>query len=136
MVDRQKPAQTRGRETTVPADGDLTDMRVVTVGEALSDAAQLDAGATPEVIAPDDITAESLARLRPDVVLTPLVGAGFDCLDVAVALCKAGYRARLRAVVRFVPNPGLVRREIAASCPGLDFDLIMLGPMQGADPGQ
>jgi hypothetical protein len=136
MSDRQKPAQPQDRDTSAPMDGELTAMRVVTVGEALPDALPLDAGDPPNVISPDDISAETLAALRPDVVLTPLVGAGFDCLDVAVALCAAGYRARLRAVVRYVPNPGLVRREIAASCPGLDFDLIVLGPAGRVEPGQ
>ena len=88
----------------------------------------------PDIIAPEEITAPAIAALDPEVVLTPLVGAGFDCLDVALALCAAGYRGRLRAVVRYVPNPALVRREIAASCPGLDFDLIVIGPPRAAPP--
>jgi len=136
MGDRQEPAQPQDRDASALLDGERTAMRVITVGEALADAMPLDQKGPPEVISPEDISAETLAALRPDVVLTPLVGAGFDCLDVALALSEAGYRARLRAVVRYVPNPGLVRREIAASCPGLDFDLIVLGSARGIGPGQ
>lgn len=102
--------------------------RVITIGTFPSGTVANHGGGHAGMIDPEAITAGTLAILRPDVVLTPLVGAGFDCLDVALALCEAGYAGQLRAVVSFVPNPALVRREIAGACPGLDFDLIVTGP--------
>lgn len=102
--------------------------RVVTIGEAPIDGA-IDADAP--LLKPAEITAEALRRLQPDVVLAPLVGEGFDCFDVAEALCAAGYTGPFRAVVPYVPDPALVKREIAACCPHLDFDLVILGNLRG-----
>jgi hypothetical protein len=102
--------------------------RVIIIGTLAPAAIANQGGDAAGMIAPEEITAGNLAALRPDVVLTPLVGPGFDCFDVALALCEAGYSGQLRAVVNFVPNPALVRREIAFACPALDFDLIVTGP--------
>jgi hypothetical protein len=132
MSDRHNRADVRRTDIEEKSDDNRTTdrpaMRVVTIGEALPEAILQGAAPRPDVIAPDDISAPTIAALKPDVVLTPLFGPGFDCLDVAHALLAAGYRGQLRAVVSYVPNPALVRREIAACCPGLDFDLIVTGP--------
>lgn len=92
--------------------------------------------------APDDITcltfaevsAEALDNLRPDVVFSALVGSGFDCLDLADRLNAAGFRGQYRAVAPTVPDPDLVRREIADRFPALDFDLVFL-PGRGERSG-
>ncbi len=73
-----------------------------------------------------DVTADALARLRPEVILAPLVGPDFDCLDLAERLSGAGFHGRFRAVAPKVPDPALVRREIAERFPALDFDLLVL----------
>jgi hypothetical protein len=73
-----------------------------------------------------DVTAETLRALDPDLVLSPLVGSGFDCLDLAERLNAARFKGRYRAVVELVPNPALVRGEIAERFPALDFDLLVL----------
>lgn len=96
-------------------------------------------GVAPQALEHDDDTIILSARyaelckalleeLRPALVLAPLVGDGFDGLDIARRLSDAGYGGRFRAVVPSLPNPDLVRREIAAQCPGLDIDLVMLAP--------
>ncbi len=101
--------------------------RVVIIGDALPGAWRHDDARDPVFVAFDQIRSESFTALRPDLILTPLMDEGFDCFDVAIALRETGYRGRLRAVVRFLPDPALVRREIAAICPGLDFDIIVTG---------
>lgn len=73
-----------------------------------------------------EVTGAALDRIRPDVVLSPLVSPEFDCWDLAERLAEAGFRGTYRAVAATVPNPALVRREIADRFPGLDFDLVLL----------
>lgn len=70
------------------------------------------------------ISAALLARTTPDLVLTPLMNQAFDVLDVARLLKFLGYTGALRAIAPPLPNRHLIRTEIAAICPDLDFDLI------------
>jgi len=103
-------------------------VRLVAVGDLYPPDLAAD-GADPSDIAYlafDEVSTQALEELRPDVVLTPLVDAGFDCLDLAERLVAAGYRGKLRAVAPTVPDPALVRREIADRFPQLDFDLVVL----------
>jgi len=68
-----------------------------------------------------------LSRLRPDMVLAPLMTPEFDILDLARRLSALAFRGQLRAYAQRIPDPRLVQREIASACPGLDFDLIVIG---------
>lgn len=74
----------------------------------------------------DQIDADLLRELSPDVILTPLVSRGFDCLDLAKRLGALDYGGAYRAVSAAVPNPDLIRREIRALCPQLRFDLVFI----------
>lgn len=74
----------------------------------------------------DQIDADLLRELSPDVILTPLVSRGFDCLDLAKRLGALGYCGAFRAVSTAVPDPDLIRREIRALCPQLRFDLVFI----------
>lgn len=73
-----------------------------------------------------DVTPAALAQIRPDVVFSALVGPGFDCLDLAERLHAAGFQGKYRAIAPVVPNPRMVRREVADRFPALDFDLVVL----------
>jgi len=75
-----------------------------------------------------ELTADELEQSAPDVVLAPLVGADFDCFDLAALLVEAGFRGRFRAAAMRIPDPGLVRREVRSAFPELDFDLLVLDP--------
>lgn len=96
--------------------------------------------ATPVGIGDENIAFATLAavdaglldRIRPDVVLAPLMTPAFDVLDLARLLSALGYRGQLRAVTPGIPDPRLVRREIAAACPGLDFELVVSAPGRGS----
>jgi hypothetical protein len=64
---------------------------------------------------------------RPaDVVLSPMVGDTYDCIDVAQHLCDAGFTGSYRVMTPDLPDPGILRQEIRSLCPGLDFDLVEL----------
>jgi hypothetical protein len=62
----------------------------------------------------------------PVLILSLLVTPGFDALDLARLLSQNGYRGRYLALVDRLPNPTLIRREVAAQSPGVNFDVIIL----------
>ena len=107
---------TEGRELRLLVVGDL--------GPGSSDLVSETPGVTFAAL--EEVSAETLALIQPDVVLAPLVSAGFDCFDLAAVLVEAGYKGRFRAAAARIPDPGLVRRDVAAHFPGLDFDLFLL----------
>lgn len=73
-----------------------------------------------------EVTAEILAKTQPDIVLSALVGDGFDALDLARRLSDLNYGGRYRAVTLELPNPHLVTSEVRACAPGLDFDIYVI----------
>jgi hypothetical protein len=62
----------------------------------------------------------------PGLVLSPLLTPVFDALDLARLLTQAGYRGRYLALVDRLPSANLIRREVAAQSPALNFDVIVL----------
>jgi hypothetical protein len=62
----------------------------------------------------------------PVLILSLLVTPGFDALDLARLLSQNGYRGRYLALVDRLPNPTLIRREVAAQSPGINFDVVIL----------
>lgn len=62
----------------------------------------------------------------PILVLSPLVTTQFDAIDLAKRLALSGYRGRYLALVDRLPDPKLIRREVAAQSPGINFDVIIL----------
>ena len=79
----------------------------------------------------EQLNAATLAEINPDLILSPVVAARFDCLDVAHALVTLGYKGSYRAIARNLPDPYLIRREVAADCPGLDFDIMNMSQLAG-----
>ncbi|MBN2907216.1 MAG: hypothetical protein JXJ18_10955 [Rhodobacteraceae bacterium] len=57
-------------------------------------------------------------------VVSPLVTEQFDAMDLANELSLGGYRGRYLVVTPALPDPALVRREIAQLAPGLSVQLI------------
>jgi hypothetical protein len=99
-------------------------MRILAVGGVGPDV--LDCGSSDGVIAASitDIDAAALANWRPDLIVSPVFDSDFDCLDLAKILSNAGFAGRYRVDAGELPNPGLVRREVSAAFPDLDFDLL------------
>lgn len=71
----------------------------------------------------EELSLSLLESLEPDIVLSPLLGEGFDALDVAAALEKFQFKGRFRALCPKLPNPSLVLKEVQNLCPSVDFDL-------------
>ena len=65
-----------------------------------------------------------MARIEPDTVVSSLFGRGFDAIDIAKQLHQLGYTGRYRALTGNLPNPDMIRCEVAQVAPGLDFDVL------------
>ncbi len=78
-----------------------------------------------------DISPELLQTLNPDVVLSPLLCPAFDCLDLAQALTRSGFRGRYRIIAPALPNPAVIISEIEMLCPELDFSFIFTSDGMG-----
>ena len=91
-------------------------------------------------IAPDRMVTTELAgldrslllRVRPSCVVTPLVGAGFDVLDVAARLSAAQYRGTLYTLTPRLPRPRLIAAEVHGIAPLIEFEMIELPGQLGA----
>jgi hypothetical protein len=79
------------------------------------------------------LDAPLLARVLPDRVVAPLMGDGFDALEVAERLEALGYRGRLEVVCPALPDRRLIRAEIAAACPGVE--VVFIGIVPGGEEG-
>ncbi len=73
----------------------------------------------------EEVSEESLARLCPTVILSPVLARNFDCIDLAQKLFSLGFTGRYRAVTDQLPDPEMVEREIRHLCPGLDFAILI-----------
>ncbi len=84
------------------------------------------AGAEVYVAGSESLTAEFLAQVAPDVVLLPLIAQRGDVFDLAGRLLELGYRGAIRAYCAPLPNARLIRDEVRARFPALDFEVIEL----------
>jgi hypothetical protein len=72
-----------------------------------------------------DLTAERLGGAM--AVLSPLVGPGFDAVDLAIRLHRSGFQGRYFAFASYLPDAQVVLREVAAVAPGLEIEIIGIG---------
>ncbi|MBP1804298.1 hypothetical protein [Rubellimicrobium aerolatum] len=77
------------------------------------------------------LTGPLLEETRPEMVLSPLMGDGFDAMDIARRLVEAGFQGRYRALTDDLPDSEAVREEIREIAPDLDFDLFLIRPSLG-----
>lgn len=73
-----------------------------------------------------ELDAALLRAIAPDMVISMLIGEGFDAMDLAQRLVELGYAGSYRAFCPPLPRPDLVRAEVRATAPGLDFDLLVV----------
>lgn len=59
-----------------------------------------------------------------DCVVSPLFFETFDAMDMAHQLHLAGFRGRYVVVTPALPDPEIIRHEIAQLCPGITVELI------------
>ncbi len=79
-----------------------------------------------------DVTSETLDRINPALILSPLLCNSFDCLELALRLQQLEYGGKYRVVAPKLTNPNMVKTEIRNQTPGLDFEIITtnVGDMQ------
>lgn len=109
-------AQSESTDTVILIVGDVGRWRKA--GRALP---QLDGLTFAEM---RELSACFLHQACPDVVLSPAIAATFDAVELARFLYETGYFGRYRAISDGLPNLGLIRREVRAVAPLLDFGII------------
>ena len=62
----------------------------------------------------------------PALVLSPLLTPVFDAIDLARYLSQRGYKGRYLALVDRLPSANLIRREVEAQSPDLNFEVVVL----------
>lgn len=67
----------------------------------------------------------------PRAVVSPLVGDGFDAVEVAQGLQQAGFRGRYVAVTSGTPDLSLIRQDVARQAPNVSFSVV---PLDGGPP--
>lgn len=75
-----------------------------------------------------ELTAALVRRLRPAMVVAPLVGPDFDAVDVAHLLAAAGFRGRLIVTAPTLPDVELIRQEIKGADGEFEVEIIVLAP--------
>lgn len=70
------------------------------------------------------LTEGLLNRVRPDIVLAPLLGRRQDIVEIAQLLGGMGYDGVLCGVCTPPIDPRLVASEVAAACPRVRFCMI------------
>lgn len=58
------------------------------------------------------LDAACLERIRPALVVCPLLTPDFDAIEAIERLGRLGWQGRLHVLLPALPNPGLVRREL------------------------
>lgn len=73
-----------------------------------------------------DLDAALLRDTAPAMVVSALIGDRFDAVDLARRLAELGYAGPYRALSPPLPRPALVKAEVRAAAPDLDFDLVVV----------
>lgn len=123
MVRQSEPLAGRHPVAEGPANRRIL---VVEPSQALPLALRNLSGAMVTIVKFPTIDHALLDRVQPDVVISALISAQFDILDLAAHLKALGYAGALRAITPPVPNARLIRTEVAHLWPELDFGLIEL----------
>jgi hypothetical protein len=76
-----------------------------------------------------DLSADVLRAVNPDLVISPVIGTTFDCLELADFLEKTAFSGRYRVVLENIPRPDIICREVRHTHPKLDFDVISGKPV-------
>lgn len=126
MQKLHRPVATAPIEDRAKAEETPLTRCVLVVGELSPETLPTQDDQTVVFATPREITADLLSKCRPHLVLSQLVGIGFDCMDVGERLSQVGFTGRFRAVADKLPDPAVVRREIRGHFPDLDFDILVL----------
>lgn len=99
---------------------------VLAVGDVFSIRSRIDADLAGDRTAFaefTEITPELMDALRPQVVVSSILGRNFDCVDLAEKLCEVRFTGCYRLIAHDMPQPDLVLGEIRSLFPGLRVEL-------------
>ena len=68
-----------------------------------------------------------IEEFAPNLVISPLVGRSFDCVELASRLAEIGYDGLYVAISKDLPRLDIVRSEVRAMVTGVRFDVADLG---------
>ena len=74
----------------------------------------------------DEVTENILEYYQPSLIVSPALSLAFDCIELAMLLRNIGFKGSYRAVVRDLPKPELIEREVKSACPLLDFGILIV----------
>ena len=77
-------------------------------------------------IARSDLTQVVLDEINPTIILSPLVADSFDALEVAATLAELAYQGKYRVLSGPAANAAMIKAEVQAIAPDLDFDILEL----------
>lgn len=103
-----------------------TEVVVLAIGDVFSIRTRIDADLAGDRTAfaeYGEVTPELLEALRPQVVVSSVLGRNFDCVDLAEKLSGYGFEGCYRLIAHGMPQPELVLREIRALFPELRVEL-------------
>lgn len=80
----------------------------------------------------EDVTAAKIAEIAPKVILSPLLCRNFDALEIARRLHNMRYAGRYSVVIKDIPDPSVIDRDIRQVAPDLDFSVLTL-PLADSD---
>lgn len=128
-ADKADPAERPGKygafSDTFDSDGAPMRVLAVDVRPAIVQAIR-NAGADVIDASYASLTLALLAQWTPDAVVAPLLGTGFDILDLGQRLEKLAFGGQLYALAGPIPDVAAIVRELRDHCPGLVFDVISL----------
>ena len=81
----------------------------------------------------DDVTLYTLEIVRPQVILSPLLGRSFDAVEIARRLTAMGFKGKYRIVTDGLPDQDVVLKDVEAVAPTLDFGVINLPNLKARD---
>lgn len=73
-----------------------------------------------------EVTEDLISQHRPRVVFSPVLARSFDCIELAILLCKHGFTGGYRAMAESLPKPELIEREVRQLCPRIDFKIVKI----------
>jgi hypothetical protein len=126
IVDRESERFLAANENRALQTGGVALCIGLTANDVVALGDDLDTGNMRCHAVPYDLIDEILLdKLRPDQVITPLFGDGYDAVDVAEDLSLYGYSGQLVAISPRLPNPRIIEREMREYAYAMDFELVM-----------
>ncbi|MDP3960984.1 MAG: hypothetical protein Q8Q26_13170 [Pseudorhodobacter sp.] len=97
---------------------------VIDAPEATAMIAELDPQPAVVLVRYALLDAALLARVKPDCIVLPLLRAGFDVAQALQRLVALGYRGKVCALAKALPDRAMVEVELRAFALGLTVHLI------------